>query len=49
LWDVLTASEPAGTVRALVAVAAAVAAAGAAWTAGGRWVRRRRLASTGLH
>jgi hypothetical protein len=48
LRDMLAEGEPAAKLRTLVAVAASVAAAGAAWTAGGQWVRRRRLASTGL-
>jgi hypothetical protein len=42
--EVLAEGEPADKLRTL----AAVAAAGAAWTAGGEWVRRRRLASTGI-
>jgi hypothetical protein len=46
--DMLAEGEPAVKLRTLVAVAASVAAGGAAWTAGGQWVRRRRLASTGL-
>jgi hypothetical protein len=48
LLDLLPEREPEANVRGLVAIAASAAAAGAAWTAGGRWVRRRRLASTGI-
>jgi hypothetical protein len=48
LWDVLTASEPVGTARALVAVVASVSVVGAVGTWGAWWVRRRRLASTSL-
>jgi hypothetical protein len=47
-WDVLAASEHAGTTRALVAVVASAWAVGAVGAAGARWVRRRRVASTGL-
>jgi hypothetical protein len=46
--DILAEGEPADKLRTLAAVAASVAAAGAAWTAGGQWVRRKRLALSGL-
>jgi hypothetical protein len=48
LWDVLAARGPAVPARALVAVVAMASAAGVAGTVGARWLRRRRLASTGL-
>jgi hypothetical protein len=49
LRDMLADREPAANVRALAALVASASAVGAAGTAGARWVRRRRLAWTGLH